>query len=289
MLALRRILIPVDFSDKCGGAARYAKTLASRFHSQLTLLHVFCPFHMEYRVVLASAGIADLGARNLARAKQQLDAFLTDELQGLEVARVLVEGDPAPCIVEHSRSEKVDLIVMPTHGYGPFRRFLLGSVVAKVLHDADCPVWTGVHMEEVVAIDSITVQRIACAVDLGPQSESVISWASEMAAAFEARLLVVHVTPRAGAAVADASPPDMEAQNANEARERIRELLSRTSTEADIRIGAGNVSRVVCDVAARQACDVLVIGRGATRGVVRRLGSLGYAIIRESPCPVVSV
>jgi len=37
--------------------------------------------------------------------------------------------------------------MMPTHGLGGFRRFLLGSVTAKVLHDADCPVWTGVHLE----------------------------------------------------------------------------------------------------------------------------------------------
>ncbi len=42
---------------------------------------------------------------------------------------------------------------MPTHGYGPFRRFILGSVTAKVLHDADCPVWTGVHLEEAPPIE----------------------------------------------------------------------------------------------------------------------------------------
>ena len=36
---------------------------------------------------------------------------------------------------------------MPTHGFGPLRRFLLGSVAAKVLHDAQCPVWTSVHTD----------------------------------------------------------------------------------------------------------------------------------------------
>ena len=66
--------------------------------------------------------------------------------------------------------EQMDLIVMPTHGYGPFRRFILGSVTAKVLHDADCPVMTGVHLEEAPPIDTIAFRHVLVAVDLGPQS-----------------------------------------------------------------------------------------------------------------------
>ena len=53
-----------------------------------------------------------------------------------------------PKIVELAHeSPDQTVILMPTHGYGPFRRFILGSNTAKVLHDADCPVWTGVHLE----------------------------------------------------------------------------------------------------------------------------------------------
>ena len=50
-----------------------------------------------------------------------------------------------------AKANQIDLIMMPTHGYGRFRALLLGSVTAKVLHDADCPVWTAVHREEVMA------------------------------------------------------------------------------------------------------------------------------------------
>ncbi|MGA8595805.1 MAG: universal stress protein [Bryobacteraceae bacterium] len=46
-------------------------------------------------------------------------------------------GDPAAAIVKCAQAEQVDLIMMPTHGYGPYRKFLLGSVTAKVLHDSD--------------------------------------------------------------------------------------------------------------------------------------------------------
>ena len=45
MKSLAKILLPVDFSERSLGAARYAKTLADRFHSELTLLHVLTPPH----------------------------------------------------------------------------------------------------------------------------------------------------------------------------------------------------------------------------------------------------
>ena len=86
------------------------------------------------------------------------------------VDRVLVEGDPAIEIVRAAHEGNFDLIVMPTHGYGPFRRFVLGSVTAKVLHDADCPVLTGAHLADLNPATPIFFRNIVCAVDLGPQS-----------------------------------------------------------------------------------------------------------------------
>jgi hypothetical protein len=81
----------------------------------------------------------------------------------MEAKRVVLEGDPARQIVDYAHEEKVDLIVMPTHGYGPFRQFILGSITAKVLHDADCPVWTGVHLEEAPQVTEPHRSGISCA------------------------------------------------------------------------------------------------------------------------------
>ena len=62
-----------------------------------------------------------------------------------------------------------------------------------------------------------------------------------------------------------------------------------TGATAEIVIGSGPVPQAVHDFAARVDADALVIGRGAREGVVGRLRSHGYAIIREAPCPVASV
>ena len=67
---------------------------------------------------------------------------------GVTVERVIQDGAPAEIIARYVRERGVDLIVMPTHGYGGFRRVLLGSVTAKVLHEVRCPVWTTAHSED---------------------------------------------------------------------------------------------------------------------------------------------
>jgi nucleotide-binding universal stress UspA family protein len=55
----------------------------------------------------------------------------------VETECVVLQGDPARQFVDFAHSSNTDLIVMPTHGYGQFRQFILGSITAKVLHDAD--------------------------------------------------------------------------------------------------------------------------------------------------------
>jgi len=226
-------------------------------------------------------------ARNVAN--RQLGSFLAEELRGLPVQRIVLEGDAAQKIVAYSHAERVDLIIMPTHGYGPFRRFLLGSVTAKVLHDADCPVWTGVHLEDAPMPESISFGHILCAVDLAPHAERVLSWASDIAEAFRARLTVAHVTAPVTVAVAGGSELDPEVERTRLARIEIEDLLARIDTQADIAVDSGDVAETVYDFAARLPADLLVIGRGAVKGVVGRLRSHAYAIIRQSPCAVVSV
>src|SRR6266542_2950514 len=148
MPKLSKILLPADFSDRSLGAARYAKALADRYHSEINLLHVLTPMHYEFGALEGCAMLGDIYTDRYLQAEENLNHFLEDELCGAQVRRVLLEGDAAQRIVEFAHDEEVSLIVMPTHGYGTFRRFILGSNTAKVLHDAECPVWTGVHMQE---------------------------------------------------------------------------------------------------------------------------------------------
>jgi len=179
--------------------------------------------------------------------------------------------------------------MMPTHGYGPFRRFLLGSVTAKVLHDVDCPVWTGVHMDR-APVASTSFDHIACAINLGPQSAAVLDWASRMAAEFNARLSLIHVVASLDPRTEDYYfSPEWRAHVMKCAKADVEELQTTLGTRAEVHLEVGDVAKAVCSAAEDLKADVLVTGRSAMSGATGRLPSKTYAIIRDSPCPVVSV
>jgi nucleotide-binding universal stress UspA family protein len=290
MPSLDRILLPVDFSERCQGAARYAEALAARFGSELTLLHVLPPPHYEFSALEVGGSVLnELFASRAAHVRKELTSYMERELQDVVVKRVLLEGDPARRIVEHAHAERVGLIVMPTHGYGPFRRFILGSVTAKVLHDADCPVLTGVHLEEAPPIESIAFRNVLVAVDLGEQSLRTLEWGNWLASSCGARLSLVHATASLEGQAGEYHDPEWRDHFAGQVRQEIAKLEERAGTKAEVVIESGDAPKVICSLAERIKADVLVIGRGSAAGVFGRLRTNAYAIIRESPCPVASV
>src|SRR5688572_15172921 len=178
-MQLSKILLPVDYSERSPEAAHYAKVLACRFRSELILAHVF-----ELQDLITGSGETGWFEERRQESRRDLEEFQADEFRNMPVRRMLLEGDVAHAIVDLAHSEKVDLIVMPTHGYGRFRRFLLGSVTAKVLHDADCPVLTGVHVEQAAPLEPVFFRTILCAVDFDSAGERALRWAAGFAAEF---------------------------------------------------------------------------------------------------------
>ena len=288
-MTIRTILLPVDFSGPAKAAACQARFLAEHFGAHLKLLHV-----LPYPLAMPGApehGI-QLGEWFTGRATQdasELKSFFSQEPRGVPLESVVLEGDPAMRIVEYANANDVDLIVMPAHGYGPFRRFLLGSVTAKVLHDVDCPVWTGIHVEEVSCGETLSIRNVVCAVGLGPESAKLIGWASEAAASFGAHLFLVHVIldPEQGddghlrSASADSA--------ADRARERAEELKRQCGADAEVIIAGGEIPKAVRQQLERLSADLLIIGRSPQAGIFGRLPTNAYAIVRDSLCPVVSV
>lgn len=288
---LSRILAPVVFSARCQDATRYAAALACRFHCELDLLHVFV---QPWAAFSSAEGYAtpppfDLES-TLSQVQAELDEFMRDELRGLTVRREVGEGDPAHAIAEFASTEKCDLIVMPTHGYGPFRRFLLGSVTAKVLHDVHCPVLTSPHLEHPPAMQSPSFHKILCAVDLRPESRPVIAWASRFAAEFGSELTLVHVVPGPPIRMDGITfEPAWTAELVGRGREQLKALRDEMGVRAEVMVEAGDVSAAVAAAAGSTGADLLVAGRGHVHGVLGRLRTHTYGIVRESPCPVFAV
>ena len=287
-MPLRKILVPVDFSERCKGAARYAEALRAVFGSDITLLHVLPPVHYEFSAMEVAGSLLEEQYRfRTEQAEQNLSAFMAQEFPSPQTERILREGDPARTIVSVAHESGAGLIVLPTHGYGPFRRFILGSVTAKVLHDADCPVCTGIHLEA-PPTHQIRFQQVT-ALDLGPQSERTLMWAARFARDAGAKLALVHAAPALEGPAGEYFDPDWRRQVETAVRDEIGALQKRLDVDAPLHVESGEAARTVCDVAADLDTDLLVIGRGSAAGVFGRLRANAYSIIRQSRCPVVSV
>lgn len=289
MITFKRILFPVDFSEQDHEAVPFVQAMADRFHSRIVMLNVagFTP---------AGYGTPDtitlepmLGLENLMEERrEQLSQHLVTELSGPCVQRTVILGDPAQEIAKYARDQKIDLVMMPTHGHGPFRRFLLGSVTAKVLHDTDCPVWTGVHTDQLWSRHP-GWRRFLCAVDADPRDAPLLGWAAQFASEQKAELQVVHALAAAEPIPAGHEPPSLRGFLLDTAEERISELQSEAGTDFDILLQFGRVEDVVRDAASAFDADLILIGRGVLQKALGRLRSVAYAIIREAPCPVISI
>lgn len=278
MPLIKKILFPVDFSDSCLGAARYVEAFAGRFEAEITLLHALAMEEAHF-------------ARELLPARQaQLDAFLTDELKHFTTQRVCVTGDPSSKIVDFARRWAPDLVMMPTHGLGAFRRLLLGSVAAKVLHDLDCPVWTGVHSEAAPPLEQIHCRRVLCAVDLAERSRTVLDWAKWLAGEYQAALGIVHATTELPPAYYGFSLEQEFAQSVSEqAKRRVEILQTAAGTAGQVYVNSGDPAKVVACAAKDFGADLVVIGRHGGKGLAGYLRPNAYGILRDSPCPAISI
>jgi nucleotide-binding universal stress UspA family protein len=287
MQSFQKILFPIDLSDSCNAAAPLVETMAKKFQAQLTLLHV-----LEMPPTYATdwygyMALIDTDAIRNARINE-VDSYLTDKFKGLDVRRVVEEGDAAHLITNYAQEHGADLIMMPTHGYGTFRSLLLGSVTAKVLHDAACPVWTGVHMEETPPA-SANFANIMCAVDLTDASIAAMRFASNLARDFHSKLWLIHAVPGPEAGPEKYFDADLQTYLQAEARKTIEKMQETAGITAQLCLGAGEVPHIVREAAQHHAADLLVIGRGHATRTLGRLRTNVYSIIRQSPCPVISV
>jgi nucleotide-binding universal stress UspA family protein len=288
MALITNILYPVDFSPSCVAMAAYVKRAAALFGAKISLVYVVDPSNYS-GLELYERSPFEVQEEHLSVGREKLDSFLTAEFPASDFPRILASGDAASEIAQVARNGRFDLIIMPTHA-GIFRRMLLGSTTAKVINDADCPVLTSTHAE-VIAPRPLHHRDWLCAIGLGANSERVLRFANAAAAETHSRLTIIHAVQ-----AADSSLPiqlDLEEQVQSEERRgaarRIAELQQNVGLEVPIRITVGPVKDALLEAVRQSDADALIIGRNHHPGASGRLRDLTYAVVRDSPFPVLSV
>lgn len=283
---MKRVLMPVDFSPRDAAAAHYVLQLRRKFDFETILVHVVPPPDYEAAVLEAGGPILQqLMETRRKLAQERLDATCVKELAGVPIERVLLEGFPSERIVEFAAEREVDMIVLPTHGYGPFRRFLLGSVTMKVLHDAKCPVLTGAHMED-PKFEDIHFNKIAAAVDFSESSAHVIAEAKALADKLGAELVVMHALSGLSGHIGFNFQRPHEVAFDNAAKEKLAELTAGMNVETFIE--TGDPGKTIASLVEHSGTDLVVIARSTAHGLAA-MRSYTYSIIRECGVPVLSV
>lgn len=285
MLPFRKILFPVDYSEPCVSIIPHVQEMRRHFAAELAVVHAYGPEMLAFSPLPITDPRLPQEAHEVA--EQRLLDFVHKHFPGqTDIAVFTGVGEPGSVIHDIVRHQGADLVMLPTHGRGPMRRLLLGSVTAKVLHDMTVPVWTASHLSQ--APPGSPYKSILAAVDSGEETETVLRAASALAASYGARLSLAYVLEM----------PPVDAETAfglyredmiNAARERISAIKARTGTDAPLAILDGPVTAAIAEEADRVGADLIVAGRGRSQNTFGRMWSHLYPIVRHAPCPVLSI
>lgn len=289
-MEIKRIVFPVDFSLRATQSAPLVQAVARRFGATVELLHVLHYAPEVFGTLDYVGQAADvISSSAFAKWRQQKEAELADFAEhgwaGISVETVVESGEISQVVIEHART--ADMIMMPTHGYGPFRRMLLGSNTSKVLHDAPCPVWTDAHADDPGAWRPETINCILCAVDLedAAHDQALLKKAVAFAAPWQAQVELFHAYPQARPAP---GAPPAPGEVLRDIRLRLAGAAEAAGIAAPLHVVAGWPVEALHELAVVRQPDLMIIGRGRHHGL-GRLGSHAYAMIREARCPVLSI
>jgi nucleotide-binding universal stress UspA family protein len=271
--------------------ARYVESAARLLGADVALLHV-----VDTRSFSAVEGMsayarppADVIADHQAVVREKLEAFLAAEFPNPGVRRVLAMGDAAATIVRVASEQGFDFIIMPTHEGQRFRRMLLGSTTAKVLNESPIPVLTSAH-SETISPSGRPQKKWLCALDLTAYAEKVLAAAKDLTERAGGELSIVHVVPEDGLGASLRELYDQtSSRRIPEASEKIDQLLRRMGFAAPVHVMAGPVKECLLQKAAAESADVVIMGRTGQSSAFERLRDLTYVMVRDSPCPVLSI
>jgi nucleotide-binding universal stress UspA family protein len=144
-MRIDRILVPTDFSAGARAASEYAQGLAGAFNSRIHLVHVLTapPFVSDpLGARQLTLQVAELLEGAAADAQRALDRIRVEPALADRVVRKTLSGTPVDEILKYVKKQRIDLVVMGTHGRGPIKHVLLGSVAERLVRHCPVPVLT---------------------------------------------------------------------------------------------------------------------------------------------------
>jgi nucleotide-binding universal stress UspA family protein len=283
MIHVKKIMVPVDFSEPSKKAVNYGLSLASEFQARLVLAH-----------------IAPFDGAAYERAKLQLLRLIPPDYRDrLDFEIVVKAGDVRAELLAIVEEGEIDLVVMGSRGRSYFERVLLGSVAERLLRKLHVPILTVSHLnpeKEIHEPGTVPLRRIVYATDLTEGSEVGLEFSVRLARGLDAHLTVVHAVHADDVAFYGLETgflPDYVSEARAQAAERMSRMVSLVSN------GGVPISTVLADgvpyeainsVAEKDNADLIVINlQGKGRLERALLGTTAERVIRTATVPVLSL
>ena len=140
-ITLRKILVPIDFSDYSKKALRYAVPFARQFNATIYLLYVVEPTIYPADFSFGQIGMPNVENELRTKGEQELQELIKNEIKGAVPSEAFVKvGLPFVEVVSFAKDEKIELIIVATHGHSGVEHVLFGSTAEKIVRKAPCPV-----------------------------------------------------------------------------------------------------------------------------------------------------
>ncbi len=298
-LALRRILVPLDFSGKSRQALRFAIPLAQRYGARISLVHA-----VEHPVYPEAFGSLAIDVVTPGQAAQARMAEMAARMlpAGLAGETIVCYGSASGNICASADDLNADLIVISTHGRTGLSRGLLGSTAERVVRYAHCSVLTVRRRAEAGSLDGLKEagdrppwQRILVPLDFSLSSLRALGVAVDLAEDSGARLLMLHVAESAlgvtgpdGAALAVPSPLAFERAKAE--LPRVARQFVPASIRCTTTVMRGQPAEAILETARAKGIDLILLAAQGRTGLERfLLGSTAERVVRRASCPVWAV
>lgn len=284
-VGIHNVLIATDFSRYSNLALNFGLELAHDYQAKAYVVSVIPTDEILLAGPDAYVAAKDATRRDLLELKSELTRAHS-YVEGEDYHLYMLEGAVADALLDFARSRQIDLIVVATHGRSGLGKVLMGSVAEKVFRQSPVPVLTiGPHVHKTAYKHA--AQNILVPADFNPASGRAVRYAAALARERKATLTLLHVlSPGAVKGVPDRARVEQGIKT------RLAELLGREANvvHCSMRVEVGRVETAILETADKIEADLLVMGVRPWTGILDRLmWPHAYEVVRESPCPVVTV
>ena len=297
IVQVKSIICTTDFSELSDHAISYGISLARNFGAKLYLCHVIdlSSAAMYGDVITYSVGQQN---RLLNYAHESLRQQMGEP--SVEWEPLVTIGHTASEIARLAEDRGVDLVISTSHGRSGLKRVVLGSVTERLMRTLPCPllvVRSPQHHFSAAGEQKMRLERILVGCDFSPDSNLAFEHGLSLAQEFQSQLFLAHVIePQVYKELLKPAPEpgaEMEKDLRQQLNEKLRAMLPEEAynrCKPTTVLLAGRPHVELTKYAVVQNVDLIVLGvRG--RGLVESLliGSTTARVIRETPCPVLSV